>query len=212
MKYLSILMISVIVMLSSCKKEKEELPQPNQSSSVKTGEYTLSRGTKLRGEDWIYFSFDTQAEVSGIDSSNYKTLDTWDIAFHRYSVRTNSGTSTNNIGRGGAYDTGINIADWASVTEAPETNYVVDDTIQILNYNTQAYEYMNTTGNTVLGRGVSFSGPPPTYTLSDNIYIVKTAKGKYAKIWIKSFHNSNNESGYITFCYAYQSGEGRKFE
>lgn len=195
-------------MLASCKKEKEELPEQTYKTDVKSGEYTLSKATH-KGEDWIYFSFITQSEVSGIDHSNYKDLDTWDIAFNRFNVRTNSGISTNNIGQGGAYDT--QSTDWASVMEAPGNNYIVDDTIQILESDT-TYEYMNSTGSVELNKWLEFSGPPPVYTMSDHIYIVKTAKSKYAKIWLKSYHSDADESGHITFKYAYQNGDGRKFE
>ena len=39
---------------------------------------------------------------------------------------------------------------------------------------------------------------------SDFIYIVRTGKGKYAKVWFKGYYSATNVSGYVTFQYKYQ--------
>jgi hypothetical protein len=47
---------------------------------------------------------------------------------------------------------------------------------------------------------------------ADYIYIVKTATGKYAKIWFKSYYSPENISGYVTFQYKYQPDGSKNLE
>jgi len=200
-----IALFSLVLVVSSCKKDDEK-PDDN-SSGVKSGEVSLSRETDY-GNDWIYFSFEEGKEV---DAGDHEHTLNWDIAFNRYNVRTNCGESGS--GQAGAYDAG-QIA-FSALTEAAEDGYTVDDTIQIveefIGFNVT---WMTSTGNDIFKgciiREMTSSGP--RFTPNDHVYVVKTAKGKYAKIWIKDYYNAEGESGYITFKYHYQSGEGRKLE
>ncbi len=189
---------------TACKKE------PVEVSDLNTKEVKLSRETEY-GNDWIYYSFVDEIEVSGLDETNSKTSDNWDIAFNRYNVRTNSGSSGN--GQGGAYDAGD--VDWDSVIEANESGYTVDDTIQIVEaFTGQGVSYMTSNGNDAFKGSIHLDYGPqgPSYTPNDHVYVLKTAKGKYAKIWITSFYSDIGEGGYISFKYSYQNGDGRKFE
>lgn len=52
----------------------------------------------------------------------------------------------------------------------------------------------------------SNSGPPQAYTFHDYIYIIRTAKGKYAKVWLKDYFNETGKGGYITMKYAASDG------
>ena len=47
---------------------------------------------------------------------------------------------------------------------------------------------------------------------TDFIFIVKTATGKYAKVWFKSYYSATNLSGYVTFQYKYQSDGTKTLE
>ena len=47
---------------------------------------------------------------------------------------------------------------------------------------------------------------------SDYIYIVKTADGKYAKVWFKSYYSAANVSGHVTFQYKYQPDGSKMLE
>jgi len=208
MKNLQLVLVALfglIILGSSCKKEDAEQPQTN--GSLKSGDITLSRKTDY-GNDWIYFSFKDAKEVVIED---YQSSNDWDIAFNRYNVRTNSGESGNALG--GAYDVGK--VDFASVTLAPETGYTVDDTIQIVAaFTGQGVEWMTSTGNDVF-KGVidmEYGNQGPSYIANDHIYIIKTADGKYAKLWIKSYYNDAGESGFINFKYHYQSAVSNDLE
>jgi hypothetical protein len=209
--YFLVLFLAGIALISSCKKDEEVVDDINTSTTLKTAEYTLSRTTDY-GDDWIYFSFATGAEVSGVDSLNYTTSTSWDIAFNRYNVRTNSGSA--GIGEGGVYDAGS--VEWSTVVTANEGGYTPDDTIQIVTgFNTDHSPiYLAVPGSSVfIGCiDVVMGSQGPTYPTNDHIYVLKTANGKYAKIWIKSFFNDNGDSGYVNFKYSYQTDGSRTIE
>jgi len=172
-------------------------------------EVMLSRETNY-GEDWVYFSFSTGTEVNGVDDSNYQTNTTWDIAFNRYNVRTNGGTSGS--GMAAAFDAGE--VDFESVTEAPENGYMLDSSIQIVETIsfTGPPTMMSSFGNLVFTGVIGLEGQPPSYIPNNHIYVVKTADGNYAKIWIKGFYNTQGEAGYVNFKYSYQSNGSTTFE
>ncbi len=209
MKHFSKLVFLAVIVstLFSCEKEEED----QEDSTIMTKEVTLSRST-LYGEDWVYFSLSAGTEVSGIDDSNYQTNTTWDIAFNRYNVRTNGGTS--GVGQAGAVDVGE--IDFDEATLAPSDGYTEDATIQIVeSLNIPNPPIMMASNGNVIFMGVidlDSSNPPPVYTANNHIYYLKTADGKYAKIWIKGFYNDQGDSGYLNFKYSYQEDGTRSFE
>jgi hypothetical protein len=48
------------------------------------------------------------------------------------------------------------------------------------------------------------SGMPPTFSVAENTYIIKTVEGNYAKFQPESFYGPKNESFYMDFSYSYQ--------
>ena len=190
------------VLFSSCKKD-EPVEEENTNPTINTGEVTLSK-TELYKDDWVYFSFETLAEVSGLDSLNYKDNTNWDIAFHSRLGRTNSGFSTNN-GIGGIYEAGT---DFSAVDVANESALITDSIIKLItgiNYTTGPI-YKDVTGNITFDSAISVdNSQPPIYTANNMVYVVKTAKGRYAKIQITSFADDQGNSGHIVFKYAYQT-------
>ena len=202
-KILGLALLSLSMVFTSCKKD-DDTPV---NEEVSTGDVTLSRETAY-GEDWVYYSFETKSEVSGVDSINYKEKDNWDIAFNRYNVRTNGGESGK--GKASAYDAGA--LTWEDVKQAAETGYTVDDTLLIVeSFTGRTPNYMSATGNDVFKGCIIIGGPPPTYPTNNHIYVMKTAKGKYAKVWIHSYFNADAESGYINFKYAINNKGNRTF-
>ncbi len=179
----------------SCDKEKEE-----HNSEFKEHIFDAKSFEK-----WVYFSFEEDKEVQ---VSDFKNDLNWDIAFHFFDVRVNCGTS--GIGKGGSIDMGeVNFDD---VTVAPQSGYALNDSISIV---TKYGEWTNQTmvpGDTVVAKWLYFTGPPPRYNITNRIFVIKTAKGKYAKIWLKEFYNDNSESGYITMQYFYQKDGSLKLE
>ena len=148
-------------------------------------------------EKWVYFSFEEEDTVS---ISDYLTSMDWDIGFHRFDVRLNCGTA--GPGEGGSIDMGI--VNFDSVGIAPESGYSLNDSIGIID-TPGNWVHSIVPGDTVFNSWLTFKGPPPTYTINNNIYVIKTAAGKYAKIWLKDYHNNDADAGYITMQYSYQS-------
>ncbi|PIF05337.1 MAG: hypothetical protein CSA36_07390 [Draconibacterium sp.] len=185
------IMIALITVVFSCKKEKIK-PEPEGDSKVET--YVVDARAY---ENWVYFSFDENKEVTIEDFKN--SLD-WDIAFHRFDVRVNCGTS--GIGKGGSISMGKK--DFETVEIAPTTGYSLNDSISIVNKPGGWQDQVTVPGDTVMAKWLHFTGPPPQYNITNEIYVVKTAKGKYVKVWLKDYYNDNSETGYITMQYFYQ--------
>ena len=108
----------LMMFTTSCSKDdkKTEAPKlPYKEQKVDASSY----------DKWVYFSFE-----NGVVTSTTATPTTtdWDIAFNRYSVRTNSGTSGS--GNGGALTT--NETDWDKVATASSTaSFTVDSSIYV---------------------------------------------------------------------------------
>lgn len=202
MKHLSKLwiLLALISLTIACKEEEED---PDPSESITTKEVTLSRFTDYGDEDWIYYSFSQGAELDGITSANYQTDGTWDIAFNRYNVRTNGGTS----GAGEAAVVDMGEVEYSSVTEAPADGYTVDGKISIVKEINMVGPpiMMDVNGNELfVGAITPATSQYPTFDPNNHIYVLKTADGNYVKLWITSYFNDNGESGYMNFKYSYQ--------
>lgn len=206
LKFLAIAFLAAATVFTGCSKDDDEADSPS-TGDLKTADIILSRSTDY-GNDWIYFSFNEGTEVDSTDHANNLG---WDIAFNRYNVRTNGGES--GMGQGGVVDAGA--VDFTEYAEAPENGYVLDDTIQIVKeFTGQGVIYMTSTGNDAFKGCISmeFGNQGPSYIINDHVYVVKTAEGKYAKVWIKSYHSTAGEAGYINMKYAYQADGSRKLQ
>ncbi len=201
LKLISVLFLATILSISACKKDEEI--KNDDSSTLKTGTITLSK-TELYKDDWVYFSFETSAEVSGIDSTNFNTRQDWDIAFHSRVGRTNGGNS--GIGHAAIFDT--QITDFNSIVHVDTNLLISDTTAQIITgIGNMGPTYKTVPGNTTLESAfiVDFTQHPPSYNATKNTYILRTANGKFAKIQIQSYFDNHGESGHIVFKYAFQT-------
>ncbi len=185
----TILFVSLILGVTSCTKEDPEEP-------VGTGATTKTFDARAY-DKWVYFSFDKGEEVEITDFQNSTE---WDIAFHRFDVRVNCGTS--GPGQGGSISMGQ--VNFDAVTTAPTEGYSLNDSISIVNEEGNWTNPVTVPGDTIVGKWLYFTGPPPQYNITNEIYVVKTAQGKYSKIWLKDYYNDNSESGFVTMQYFYQ--------
>lgn len=192
---LAILAIASLSAIISCDKD-DSPTQSGKTITIDASAYST----------WKYFSFEEDTVVSITD---FSTSTNWDIAFHRSDIRVNSGQS--GPGNGGSYDMGK--VDFNSVTEAPADGYSLNTTISILESYTMPPVYVQTPGDTLVSKWLKIVTDivPPTYQYSDNIYIIRTAKGKYAKIWLKDYFSNDAKSGHVTMKYVFQSNGTRKF-
>ncbi|MCK4304970.1 MAG: HmuY family protein [Candidatus Eisenbacteria sp.] len=145
--------------------------------------------------EWAYFSFSKGDTVTVEDAGS--SLD-WDLGLRRYHFRTNSGVSGS--GEGAAINIGLMAFD--SLTVAPDSGYVVDDSLTV----PQMGGSITFPASAVLEDwcDMDMSTMPPICTPTNNIFVLKTSDGKYVKVWFKSYYNPEGPSGHITLQYLYQ--------
>lgn len=193
--FIAVLAFATFSFFISCEKD-ETTSQSGKTITINATSYN----------SWKYFSFE---EDTLINIDDFSTSTKWDIAFHRSDIRVNCGQS--GPGLGGSYNMGK--VDFNSVKEAPADGYSLNTTISILESYTMPPVYVTVPGDTLVSKWLKIitDVAPPTYEYSDNIYIIKTANGKYAKIWLNNYFNSEAKGGHVTMKYQYQTNGSRQF-
>ncbi len=194
--------ILINVSLISCSKEKEKPSVPDAKSlSIKTSDY----------KTWTYFSFEKGIiGTYGETEFDYKNRLDWDLAFHRWDVRTNGGESGK--GQGGAVLTAygnLNTGTWSS--HIPSYKFITDTKIKTymappnMNAEDGADQRKEVPGSTELAKWmtVTMSSIPPTYKVNEKAFVVKTASGKFAALRFTGYMNDKAEKGYASFEYIY---------
>ena len=166
-------------------------PEPNDVGENLTGEITYTINA-FSLKDWIYFDFSKGAVVSISD----RTSSDWDMGFRRAKIISNSGAS-NPSGKGGI--AAIENAELESVSEAPESGYMIDISKNALE-----------TENPVIDRWYLYNYMTHELKPKKNIYIIRTADGKYVKIQIMKFY-CEGLAGCYTIKYVYQGNGSRRF-
>lgn len=139
---------------------------------------------------------DNKSWVSGIDETSFD----WDIAFHKYDIRTNGGAVVK-----------ADRSALSAVTTIPTSGFEEDVEAQVMVDMSQMMQgfvgYQSCTVNKVLSSWVTAtptgSMPPYTYTLNNNVYIVKTKSGQYAKIKFYDMTNEKGKAVYAAFNYEF---------
>lgn len=139
---------------------------------------------------------DNKSWVSGIDETSFD----WDIAFHKYDIRTNGGAAVK-----------ADRSALSAVTTIPTSGFEEDVEGRVMVDMSQMMQgfvgYQSCTVNKVLGSWVTAtptgSMPPYTYTLNNNVYIVKTKSGQYAKIKFYDMTNEKGKAVYAAFNYEF---------
>ena len=189
MKKIVFLSLIIIISFFACKKENTNVPIEAQTFVIN------STGSNV----WKYFSFDTNDTVTVADPANSNA---WDLAFQRYRIKTNGGESGNGSGSAAnSYLKGQSGFD--ALTVVPDTStFKVDESVDIAVQQGYATYIVNPVLYTWFS--LEFATQGTQIVPSDDIFIVKTASGKYAKVWIKSYYSASNLSGYVTIQYKYQ--------
>jgi hypothetical protein len=197
------LLLGIVV---SCEKDDDgPASTENKTLSLYTNDYTI----------WHYFSFEADsvigtgsADPTDSDDASWKQRTDWDIAFQRYTIRTNSGVS--GTGEGGMLE--ASETDFNLVLEAPSTGYTVDNSLDIRLTPAMPPVFISSTGNSVCADWASYNHDEGAWVFAEKVFIVKTADGKYAKIWLKSFLDDDDVPGTITMEYAYQADGSTSLE
>ena len=189
MKKIVFLLLIITISFFACKKENTNVQIEAQTFEIN------STGSNV----WKYFSFDLNDTVTIADPANSNA---WDLAFQRYRIKTNGGESGNGSGSAAnSYLKGQSGFD--ALTVVPDTStFKVDESVDIAVQQGYATYIVNPVLYTWFS--LEFATQGTQIVPSDDIFIVKTASGKYAKVWIKSYYSASNLSGYVTIQYKYQ--------
>lgn len=195
-------MMAMAIVLSSIGftacSDDDEKDQPEPEATVKTVIFEAQSFT-----EWSYFSF-SKGDFVTVNQENYASDMNWDIAFLRFNIRTNGGESGK--GQGAVLDT--KETDFSKVTAIPSTGFITDSKIRVMASGGMPPKYVETTGSSVFKVGENqgwafYNYMASTWSYNNNVFIIRTADGKYAKLIMKSFLNDKDQSGHITFEYVY---------
>ena len=190
--------LSLLISMSCSKDEETSEPVSSvRETRVVTSSYT----------EWHYFSFEKgwMSELTDFRQS----LD-WDLAFHRWDVRTNGGASGK--GLGGACKLtytllspetwSVNLATLPLVEDALIKTYMNKPN---MGADTEGDQRSDEPANTELGKWltVGMNSIPPTYTMSPSVFIVRTAVGKYAVMKFLNYMDDKAVKGTVSFEYIY---------
>lgn len=190
------ILLSSISFTACSDDDDENLPEPEPTA--KTVKFEAQSYT-----EWTYFSFAKGGFVT-VDQENYASDLNWDIAFLRFNIRTNGGESGK--GKGAVLDT--KETDLSKVTAIPSTGFITDSKIKVMASGGMPPKYVETTGSSAFKVGENqgwafYNYKASTWSYNNNVFIVRTADGQYAKLIMKSFLNDEDKSGNITFEYVY---------
>jgi hypothetical protein len=184
------------IILTGCKKDK---PGSDNQLDEKTCIVNASKSS-----EWVYFSFEKGDTLKIAD--RFTSTD-WDLAFKRFYIRSNGGLS--GPGDAGADSTMLTgSGGFTACTLVSDTAvYNTDIDMRVLTY----MGYTNDTVNPVLYTWFNYDFAVNQLVPSNKIYIFRTAKRKYAKLWFKSYYSDadGTTAGFVKFTYFYQ-GDGSK--
>jgi hypothetical protein len=196
MNKLAYLSITAITLFFACKKETNQ-PIQSQTFEINSTSSTL----------WKYFSFAKNDTITVADPA---TSIEWDLAFQRYRIRTNGGKSGSGMGSAATSSmkgqTGFDSLNLVSDT----VTFAADDSVKIAVQQGYATYLVNPVLYTWFT--LEFANQVTQIVPTDDIFIVKTAAGKYAKVWFKSYYSPADVSGYVTFQYKYQQDGSKNLE
>ncbi len=165
---------------------------------------TMKIPTELTG-DWDGRSGWTYHEVRGSVYTQLSSRPTdampepesWDIAIHHFDVRTNAGS--------------VLMTPYASIDDLPApsriageytpdkwgTTQVITDLAGMLSYH---IGYQNSWHNPVLTTWATmdFTTPPPVYSSTGKVYMLKMADGRMAAIHLLNYMSAKGTKGYLT--------------
>jgi hypothetical protein len=164
---------------------------------------------------WNFFSFAHGQIIGSCDAGDdaeyeaWHNRTDWDLAFHRQDVKTNSGASGS--GKGGMLEYSFNgqTFDFNAVKTAPKDGYRIDVQDSVIYDMSQMMQGIIGYVHTGLAQptkkwAVLVDMQNSKWEYAQKVFIVRTANGSYAKVYLKNFKNDIGASGTITMQYVYQ--------
>ena len=166
------------------------VPVPSVSNLLTAQTVTINASSE---KDWAYFDFSRGAVVDIHDPSSLE----WDLAFRRGKVISNGG-ATNKFGKAGLIQ--MKEDQFDAVAQVPTENYIEDTSTK------------TETENPVLMKWYKYNYLTHKLSPKKNVYALRTADNKFAKVQFKSFYCENKETGCIKMQYSYQHNGSNSFE
>lgn len=151
--------------------------------------------------DWVYLDFhNMQTSTRNV---NDPEPDNWDIALHRYDAKTNGGEVAVTGATGFSSFSGLYAVeeDDYHKDEWTEKTIVTDMSTMMDGYLSYVPSFYNSTLSQWLD--VDKSNMPPTYTLSNKVYIIRLADGTKAAVKLGNYMDAASVKGYLTIQYIY---------
>ncbi len=148
--------------------------------------------------DWVYINFSDQ-KVYTINVEN-EAPQSWDIAVHRYDVKTNGGkaieTAYSTIAdaiKADYADDLLTADQWTTQQIVTDMSTMMDDYLSYVEsyYNPELSKWLN----------VDTSTMPPVYTLSDKVYIIELADKVKAAVKLVNYMDETGVKGFLTIEY-----------
>ena len=197
-------LVTGIFTLTSCSKDS------NKEEEKKPANVKQEKNLNARQEKWVYYSFEKNAIVEVADPQN--SLD-WDIAFFAYYAKLNGGAS----GKGQAGVAKTENKDFSAPIATLPSEYIQDikGTMSYGNYPnlTQKEDtfsaflsggfdtetgFVSLNPNNRQGSGGKW---PSVYAPTKFVYVIRTAKGAYAKFQVTDFYNDKVQANCPSFQY-----------
>ena len=166
------------------------VPAPSVGNLLAAQIVTINASSE---KNWAYFDFSRGAVVDIHDPSSLE----WDLAFRRGKVISNGGT-TNKFGQAGLIQ--LEETRFDAVAQVPTENYIQDTTTK------------TETENSVLLKWYKYNYLTHKLNPKKNVYALRTADSKFAKVQFKSFYCENKETGCIKMQYVYQNNGSNSFQ
>ena len=189
----------------ACYDDKKKGPAGGTTEGERTR--TFVSGDYASG--WKYFSF-KKGDFIETPAKPNESLD-WDVAFNRYYVKTNSGTSGK--GKGGCIDSEEKNFD--AVTADKNAAFTVDDSLNIMTT-------MGKNGKDSFNPEIECEGSNSwawyqykegVWYYNHNVFIFRSADGQNcAKVIFDTYKDQMGNSGHITFRYVYDGEQDADIE
>lgn len=200
------MILGAALSLSACEGLFEGIYDDPVEAQMEIKEGSFSQINATEYTNWVYIDLSgrkaTTVEIG--EGHESEIPEEWDIAIHRYDIKTNGGA---------AYQTTYtSINDLKDSGKLPDEDSFVKDewtTEKIAIDMTGMMEgniiYTEDYRNTVLSGwlNVDTSTMPPIYTMSDQVFLIRLKDDTYAAIRFTNYTNARGVKGYIDFDYLY---------
>ncbi len=190
MRTLLVATFGTIVLAMSACDTGEQMESDSDSATGSTGDTdTLDLSDVIidarDDEAWVYYDLESGQEV---EPSNPEDSPTWDLAFQRFNIAVNGGTS-------GSGDVAVALVDGQAledVGEPPADGYVTDNVVD-------APEDMETTPGYAFDEWYDYNPSNHVLTPRERVYVVRTVEGNYFKLQLTDYYDQAGTSGYVHF-------------